>query len=386
MGSVADCWLLTATPRGKSAEQLDVLVGLAVGDEAMIRERLNTREAGDLLDEMHAHRLRANYGPHLVRVTRLDMQDWMPDVRPAQPLAVEPDAALQELLEAIRRGGREAYRRLIALLSELKALDPGGELHTQALAELARVQGVVLGNVGVYLDASVDPETLLHSKAALAKALSRQGLVREAMRGGGDGLPLLRGIAAQTIAGVAGEEQVIVFADRVRCLRQLASTLRERHGVDAHVGDGSTKTADFEELKRHFCAREFPVLCLSRIGHEGHNLQTASVLVHLDLPWLPSGLEQRVGRAARLGAARGAVQTYIPYIKGAGIEHVVSVLSPRGGEHHQILDSFEGVHASESTIATQLGAITAQVADAKDQAGYAGTAARLRVAAAVFGA
>ena len=31
-GSVADCWLLTATPRGKSAEHLDVLVGLAVGD------------------------------------------------------------------------------------------------------------------------------------------------------------------------------------------------------------------------------------------------------------------------------------------------------------------------------------------------------------------
>jgi hypothetical protein len=113
-------------------------------------------------------------------------------------------------------------------------------------------------------------------------------------------------------------------------------------------------------------------------------LQAASVLVHIDLPWLPSGLEQRVGRAARPGAARAAVQTYIPYIKGAGIEHVVSVLSPRGGEHRQILDCFEGVYAAESTIATQLGAITAQVADAKDQAGYAGTAARLRVAATDF--
>ena len=41
---------------------------------------------------------------------------------------------------------------------------------------------------------------------------------------------------------------------------------------------------------------------------------------------------------------------------------------------------------SESTIATQLGAITGQVAASKDQAGYAATAARLRVAAAVFGA
>jgi hypothetical protein len=116
-GCVADCWLLTATPRGKSAEHLDVLVGLAVGDQAMISERLNTREAGDLMDEINAHRLRVNYGPHLVRVTRQDMQAWMPQVRPAQPLALEPDPALAELLEVIREGGRDAYRRLLACTS-----------------------------------------------------------------------------------------------------------------------------------------------------------------------------------------------------------------------------------------------------------------------------
>ena len=154
-----------------------------------------------------------------------------------------------------------------------------------------------------------------------------------------------------------------MFAERVWCLRQLARTLRERHGVEAHVGDGAVKGPEFDAIKQRFCAGEFPVLCLSRIGHEGHNLQTASVLVHLDLPWLPGGLEQRVGRAARPGAARGYVQTYIPYIKGAGIEHVVSVLSPRGGEHHQILDSFEGVKAADSTVATQLGEITSEIAD-----------------------
>jgi SNF2 family DNA or RNA helicase len=302
LAAVADCWLLTATPRGKDAGQLDVLVGLALGDEAIIRERSNTREAGDLLDELNAHRLRLHYGPHLVRVTRQDMQAWMPDVRPAQPLALEADSALAELLEAIRRGGREAYRRLLDLLRELRELEPGRPVYKSALAELARVQGVVLGNVGVYLDASVDPETLVHSKAALAQALVRHGLVAEAMRGGGDGLPLLRGVTAQTLAGVAGEEQVLVFAERVRCLRQLAGTLREHHGVEAQVADGSLAGRDFEALKARFTAGEFPILCLSRVGQEGHNLQNASVLCHLDLPWLPAGLEQRVGRAARPGA------------------------------------------------------------------------------------
>ena len=61
------------------------------------------------------------------------------------------------------------------------------------------------------------------------------------------------------------------------------------------------------------------------------------------------------------------------------------MLAARGAEHHQILDSFEGVHAAESTVATQLSEITGQVADSKDDAGYAETAARLQVAASVFG-
>jgi hypothetical protein len=384
-GSVADCWLLTATPRGKSAEHLDVLVGLAVGDQAMIGERLGTREAGDLMDEINAHRLRVSYGPHLVRVTRRDMQAWMPEVRAAQPLALDPDPSLAELLDAIRQGGREAYRRLLEVLRELKTLEAGTDLYRQALAELARAQGVVLGNVGTFVTASVEPAALLHSKAALATALVRQGLVEEAVRGGGDGSPLLRGVVAQTLAGVAGEEQALVFAERVWCLRYLAATLRDRHGVDARVADGSTPTAVFEQLKRGFVAGEYPVLCLSPIGQEGHNLQSASAIVHMDLPWVTNGLEQRVGRAARPGARRGWVQTYIPYIRRGGVEHIVSVLASRGAEHHQILDSFEGVEAAESTVATQLGQITAQVADSKHDAGYAATAARLRVAASVFG-
>ena len=241
-----------------------MLVGLAVGDEAMITERLNTRESGDLMDEINAHRLRVNYGPHLVRVTRQDMQAWMPDVRPAKPLAIDPDPALQQLLDAIRRGGREAYRRLLEVLRELKTLETGSELFKQALAELSRAQGVLLGNVGVYVDASVDPETLTHSQAALAKALVRQGLVADAVRGGGDGLPLLRGITAQTLAGVAGEEQVIVFAERVWCLRQLAHTLTEGHDVETHVADGQIKPHEFEALKHRFTSGEFPVLCLSQ--------------------------------------------------------------------------------------------------------------------------
>ena len=50
-----------------------------------------------------------------------------------------------------------------------------------------------------------------------------------------------------------------------------------------------------------------------------------------------------------------------------------------------LLDAFDGVPASRSSVAAQLADITGQVAASKHATGQAGTAARLRVAAAVFG-
>lgn len=382
--AVADCWMLSATPKGKSAESLDVLVGMAVGDEAMLSERLNTREAGDLTDAVNAHRLRMNYGPYLVRVTKKDLAGFVPKVRPADPLAVEPDEALAELLQAIRDGGRAAYARLLEVVAQLKTLQQGTDLYKEALREMSRAQATVLGNVNVFVDASVDPETLLHSKSALAQGLVEQGLVREAMTAGG-GIPLLRAITARAISNAVADEQVLVFAERVWCLRNLAKALRDRHGVGAYVADGSLKREEFEDLKGRFLAGAFPVLCMSKIGQEGHNLQTASQLVHYDMPWTPTPLEQRAGRVDRPGSQHEFVSTTIPYIKGGGIEHVISILAGRGAENHQVLDSFEGVKAAESSLANQLSAITEQVAESKDEAGFKATAARLRVAGAVFG-
>jgi hypothetical protein len=43
---------------------------------------------------------------------------------------------------------------------------------------------------------------------------------------------------------------------------------------------------------------------------EGLNLQEASVIVHLDLPWNPARLDQRVGRALRLGSRHSTVTVY----------------------------------------------------------------------------
>ena len=56
------------------------------------------------------------------------------------------------------------------------------------------------------------------------------------------------------------------------------------------------------------------LLITTDLSSEGVNLQDASVVVHLDLPWTSARLSQRVGRSRRLGAAHAttAVYTFAP--------------------------------------------------------------------------
>ena len=263
-GAAADCWLLTATPRGKSSEHLDVLVGLALGDEAMI-SRATEHPRGRRSDGRDqrppaAGQLRPAPGQgHPTGHAGLDAARCAPRSRSrSTPTPRSPSCLTRSAKAAAKRTG--GCSRSCA---NSRHSSPAASCSSGRSPSSPACRASCWATSGCMWTPRWIRETLTHSKAALAQALVRQGLVHEAMRGGGDGLPLLRGITAQTLAGVACEEQVIVFAERVWCLRQLARTLTERHGVEAHVGDGQVKGAEFELLKRRFTAGEFPVLCLS---------------------------------------------------------------------------------------------------------------------------
>lgn len=55
---------------------------------------------------------------------------------------------------------------------------------------------------------------------------------------------------------------------------------------------------------------EITFLFATDLCSEGLNLQDAGVLVHLDIPWTPARLEQRVGRIARQGSSHAAVRIH----------------------------------------------------------------------------
>lgn len=63
------------------------------------------------------------------------------------------------------------------------------------------------------------------------------------------------------------------------------------------------------------------VLC-SDAASEGLNLQSASVVINLDVPWNPARLEQRIGRVARLGQKKQVIDVYNIWYAG-GVEEVM---------------------------------------------------------------
>ncbi|MFN2636756.1 MAG: helicase-related protein [Gemmatimonadaceae bacterium] len=58
-------------------------------------------------------------------------------------------------------------------------------------------------------------------------------------------------------------------------------------------------------------AERIDLLLTTDLLSEGVNLQDAQVVVHLDLPWTPARMQQRVGRVARLGSPHKEVSVYL---------------------------------------------------------------------------
>jgi superfamily II DNA or RNA helicase len=76
-----------------------------------------------------------------------------------------------------------------------------------------------------------------------------------------------------------------------------------RREVLAHFTPGEASRASSR-------AERIELLLTTDLLSEGLNLQEASVVVHLDLPWNPARLDQRAGRVRRLGSRHDVVSVY----------------------------------------------------------------------------
>jgi len=120
------------------------------------------------------------------------------------------------------------------------------------------------------------------------------------------------------------DTRVIAFSQYAETVEALAHLLmRRRAGVAELTGHGGRVTggrisrrdilSQFSPHTRPSSVRDcerISLLVTTDVLSEGLDLQNASVVVHLDLPWNPARLEQRVGRVRRLGSPHDEVHVY----------------------------------------------------------------------------
>lgn len=134
-----------------------------------------------------------------------------------------------------------------------------------------------------------------------------------------------------------GEEKVVIFSQWERMTRIVAHEL-DAHGIKyehLHGGiPGSSRGKLFDNFNNN---RECKVFLSTDVGGFGLNLQTASLLINLDIPWNQAILEQRIARIYRLGQKRNV--SIISMVSTATIEHkMLGVLNFKKGLAEGILD------------------------------------------------
>lgn len=204
-----------------------------------------------------------------------------------------------------RRCREEAFR--IAAIAERRTLRPDEQKKVQRLFQTAR-------------------------RACNAASLVERHVVNESP-------PKLEELSA-LVSEIAeqGGAKVLVFSEWTEML-ELAATKLDVLGIGHLTLHGGVPSTARPALLERFRGEPDKIVLLSTdAGGLGLNLQVASYVIHLDLPWNPARLDQRTARAHRIGQTRGVSVTYLCAEEGIerGIE---GTLAPKRSVRSAAIDA-----------------------------------------------
>ena len=145
------------------------------------------------------------------------------------------------------------------------------------------------------------------------------------------------------IRGIHKDKNIIAFSQYADTVNALFAEL-SRDGKVAVLSGSSARVAGGSISRSEAIARFAPVasgrrqaknsdiatlLLATDLLSEGVNLQDAGVVIHLDLPWTPARMEQRLGRIARVGSLHERVQAYaiLPPISADAVVRIEGILA-----------------------------------------------------------
>lgn len=323
--------LVSATPVHNKADDLTALIQLFSGSAARVLSKEQTaglivrrdrREAGDLFPHVHVPvRLELPSDPRV-----LDALLALPSPVPPKDGGMAAAIVTQTLVRlwassdaALREGLRKRLAKAIAIR---EALEAGHYPTRQELAAWTYAEGSVqLGFAGL-----LAPVTFAGSSTLLDAVTGHERKLVE----------LLAALPRDSIADAARVEHLRALqrshaTAKIVAFSQFSETVAmyyrylARFGGTAMLTSRGARIASGVISRREALERFAPassnatppgpgqkisLLIATDLLSEGVNLQDASVIVHLDLPWTAATLEQRVGRVARLGSLCGEVFVY----------------------------------------------------------------------------
>ena len=328
--------LLSATPLHNRASDLAALCGLFMGGRAA---RLTPHDLAQLTLRRGRDHVAIHEGRPPPRVS--DTKWWRVPVDPRVTtalVALEPPVPLRDgalamgllrltLLRrfsssaaALRATLRGMLARAFALLEAARAgrYPNASELRAWLVAEdtiqLAFPGLVAAGNANPNEPLSI--EQIERHMASIRTALAALDLARDRDRD--------RATALRQLMQQFPRSRIVAFSQYDASVRALARALRREHGIavlSAKGGRIASGRISRDEVLRQFDAgkigtdavhraMQIRLLLTTDMLSEGVNLHNADILVHLDLPWTPARLEQRVGRLSRLGSPHEAIHVF----------------------------------------------------------------------------
>ncbi len=122
--------------------------------------------------------------------------------------------------------------------------------------------------------------------------------------------------------------KIVLFSEWTTMLDLIEKKLRA-HGLRWVRLDGSVPQRKRQQLVHEFQSEAACQLFLTtNAGSTGLNLQSADTVVNVDLPWNPAVLEQRIGRAHRMGQKR-PVHAYVLITTGTIEESLLATLAAK---------------------------------------------------------
>jgi SNF2 family DNA or RNA helicase len=134
-----------------------------------------------------------------------------------------------------------------------------------------------------------------------------------------------------------GSEKVVIFSQWERMTRIVGQELEARHIKFQYLHGGIPSTDRGKLFENFNNDPDCRIFLSTDAGGVGLNLQAASLLINLDIPWNPAVLEQRIGRIFRIGQKRNV--SIINMVSTGTIENkMLGVLSFKKGLSEGIFD------------------------------------------------